>query len=253
MHSSPLRVAGDLNMWLHYDVMANVYFQIYGCKKLVLFPPRDLKHLSFPPGSTTSTIDIFSAPFAGTSDDFISFQESRLTPPPNTTPHVALLCPGDVLFIPPLWAHAATPLAPLSPNNNSSTRSSSPTSVASPAMPSVSNPVSIAVNIFFHSLTANLYAAGRDVYGNRDLAVYEDGRRDVERLLKRFTNDDIPRDLASAYLDRLVQELKSRIENTFPDQQAPSVPQFGMTQVSDTSTGRRVSSYANQWENENTG
>lgn len=28
MHSSVLRISGPVNMWLHYDVMANVYCQI---------------------------------------------------------------------------------------------------------------------------------------------------------------------------------------------------------------------------------
>lgn len=29
-HSSPLRISGDVAMWLHYDVMANVLCQIVG-------------------------------------------------------------------------------------------------------------------------------------------------------------------------------------------------------------------------------
>jgi hypothetical protein len=44
------------------------------------------------------------------------------------------------------------------------------------------------LNIFFRSLSASAYPAGRDVYGNRDLAAYEDGRRDLDKIFRRFTH-----------------------------------------------------------------
>lgn len=87
------------------------------------------------------------------------------------------------------------------------------------------------------------------MYGNRDLAAYEDGRRDVERLVRRFVvaaatkgskgmkqekdgdegaareetgttgegaggeEDGImPKELAKAYLERLAGELRERAE-----------------------------------------
>jgi len=103
--------------------------------------------------------------------------------------------------------------------------------------------------VFFRTLPPQKYAAGRDVYGNRDLAAYEDGRRDVEKIVKRFltaskatpqvatggeststdTTEDveakkatrinagldtstIPKDIIKAYLERLARELQERAD-----------------------------------------
>jgi tRNA wybutosine-synthesizing protein 4 len=206
LHSSPLRISTNLSMWLHYDVMANVLFHVSSSPKptpkiLILFQPQDIKYLSFPPGSTTSTLDILptsppanadprsrsqqtsssrtprppnSGPQPNTPpyilNGFSSSSSSSTTPqslnlpplylPPGTHPHLVALPPGAALYIPPLWAHTALPC---------------------PA--GITN---ISVNTFFYSLPKQVYAAGRDVYGNRDLTAYEDGRRDIERMVKRF-------------------------------------------------------------------
>ncbi|KAH9898611.1 LCM-domain-containing protein [Xylariomycetidae sp. FL2044] len=97
--SSVLRVSGRVNMWLHYDVMANVYCQIVGSKRLVLFPPSDVSHLSFAPGASSSSIDVFS-----------ELSSPSLS---ATHPHETLLKPGDILYIPPLWLHTSSPLSDL--------------------------------------------------------------------------------------------------------------------------------------------
>ena len=251
LHSSPLRISTNVSMWLHYDVAANILFHITSHpnpipKQLILFPPSDMKYLSFPAGSTTSTLDIFPAPPSTQAQpqpqlklgaDPVSMPATPLaTSPTHTTPatpplpaninlplgthpHVISLPPGSALFIPPLWSHTAAPSPPGTTN--------------------------ISVNVFFHSLPRNLYAAGRDVYGNRDLGAYGEGRRDVERIVRRFTggsgngkgkqNDgegeergaaameecsagdlegvnEMPKDLAKAYLQRLGSELLERAE-----------------------------------------
>jgi tRNA wybutosine-synthesizing protein 4 len=173
VHSSPLRISSHkINMFLHYDVMANVLFQIQGMKKMVLYPPRDITRLDFPPGSTTSRLDIF--PDNG--------MPGKIAFTAGTSHFEALLQPGDALFIPPLWSHAGAPLESSGPN--------------------------IAVNVFFRNLESKTYAAGRDIYGNRDLAAYEDGRRDIEKIAGRFT--DVPRDMARVYLERLAHELMAK-------------------------------------------
>jgi hypothetical protein len=259
-HSSPLRISSHLNMWLHYDVMSNILFQVRGSKKLILFPPQDIKYLGFPAAATTSNIDITP-------------ESDRDKIPPGTHPAIATLNPGDALFIPPLWCHAGAPIAstvarstkgsaanststPLAHVNNDAspgqtyqsttpapasndhdeipsdddvlTRATSnttayrlsssepksldstplprpsglptPTQTHSPSAPTSSPPAApttkdvthrrdhtnISLNIFFHSLNPTLHAAGRDVYGNRDLAAYEDGRRDIEKIIHRF-------------------------------------------------------------------
>lgn len=94
----------------------------------------------------------------------------------GTHPYEAKLMPGDVLFLPPMWLHTAKPETALS----------------------------IAVNTFFRDLDGG-YAAGRDVYGNRDLAAYEKGRVDVARVARAFQS--LPADIRHFYLSRLGKEL----------------------------------------------
>ncbi|KAK0651390.1 hypothetical protein B0T16DRAFT_403822 [Cercophora newfieldiana] len=164
LFSSVLRVSGPVNMWLHYDVMANVYCQISGSKRLILFPPRDVVHLGFAPGASSSSIDVFS-----------SLSSPQLQ---QTHPQEAHLSPGDVLFLPPLWLHTATP----------------------------TSEASIAVNVFFRDLEGSCYAAGRDVYGNRDIAAYEKGRLEVGRIVEGFRK--VPGEVREFYLLRLAEELR---------------------------------------------
>ncbi|KAJ5101732.1 LCM-domain-containing protein [Penicillium alfredii] len=167
-HSSPLRISGPVTMWLHYDVMANVLCQVRGERQLILFPPDDVQALHLPAGASSSTIDIFHNAGA---DSIASI--------PGTSPHEAILKPGDILFLPPLWLHTA----------------------CSPCK----EQVSVAVNVFFRNLS-NGYAAGRDVYGNRDLQAYEKSRQDLQKVARSF--DGVPPDMARFYLQRLAQELQ---------------------------------------------
>ena len=147
--------------------MANVLCQIRGERRLILFPPSDVQHLQVPPGASSSTFDIFQN------------LDGSVTAPPATSPQEAVLKPGDILFIPPLWLHTASP----------------------------TGQVSVAVNVFFRNLSAG-YAAGRDVYGNRDLQAYEKGRQDVQKIARSFQG--LPPDMARFYLLRLAQELKDQ-------------------------------------------
>ena len=233
LHSSPLRISMNVSMWLHYDVMANVLFHVHSHprpvpKHLILFPPQDLKKLSIPAGSTTSTLDIFESDEEAVLSPVLSPGAPPTPKPPpdpfgnpkfpeGTHPHMVTLPPNAALYIPPLWAHTAVPSPP--------------------------GIINTSINVFFHSLPRSLYAAGRDVYGNRDLAAYEEGRRDLEKIARRFKtvpgskvkktilngtdgvssesavngerNDDppvkgldaIPKPVAKAYLERLAAEL----------------------------------------------
>ena len=147
--------------------MANVLCQIRGERRLILFPPGDVEHLQVPAGASSSTVDIFQN------------LDGSVTCPPATSPQEAVLKPGDILFIPPLWLHTASP----------------------------TGQVSVAVNVFFRNLSAG-YAAGRDVYGNRDLQAYEKGRSDVQKIARSFQG--LPPDMARFYLLRLAQELKDQ-------------------------------------------
>jgi tRNA wybutosine-synthesizing protein 4 len=150
--------------------MANVYCQIQGQKKMILYPPSDVQHLQLPPGASSSVLDVFDT----ASDD-------KVVSIPNTSLHEAVLNPGDILFIPPLWLHAASP----------------------------TDGVSIAVNVFFRSLSSG-YAMGRDVYANRDLQAYEKGRADLIKVSQGF--DGVPPDMANFYLLRLADELREKAQ-----------------------------------------
>ncbi|KAI4252792.1 MAG: hypothetical protein LQ352_004074 [Teloschistes flavicans] len=169
-HSSVLRISGPVNMWLHYDVMANVLCQISGKKVVALYPPREAIHFQIPPGSSSSPIGVFS-------DD-----PSHRGQVHYARAHIrADLNEGDVLYIPPLWLHSTSPLDNLS----------------------------VSVNVFFRNLETG-YAAGRDVYGNRDLQAYENGRKSLDRMVRSF--DNLPTDIGITYLERLAHELLSRIQ-----------------------------------------
>ncbi|KAH8705111.1 leucine carboxyl methyltransferase family [Talaromyces proteolyticus] len=169
-HSSPLRISGPVTMWLHYDVMGNVYCQIQGQKKLVLYPPSDVQHLQLPAGASSSTLEVFD-----------SVADGNILYIPRTSPHEAIMKPGDILFIPPLWLHAASPIGG----------------------------VSIAVNMFFRNLVTG-YATGRDVYANRDLQAYEKGRNEVDKIAQSFKA--LPPDMAQFYLLRLADELRAKAQ-----------------------------------------
>lgn len=148
--------------------MANVLCQIQGQKRLILYPPSDVEHLQIPAGSSSSTMNIFQDKHDGS-----------IVSVPNTTPHEVIMNPGDILFIPPLWLHTTSPIGG----------------------------ISIAVNVFFRNLTKG-YAAGRDVYANRDLQSYEKGRLDVSKIARSF--EELPVDIARFYLLRLANELREK-------------------------------------------
>jgi tRNA wybutosine-synthesizing protein 4 len=95
---------------------------------------------------------------------------------PHTEPHEAIVGPGDILFLPPLWPHTASHLGE----------------------------ASVAVNVFFKGFESG-YSTGRDVYGNRDMAAYENGRRDIAKIARGFAV--LPSDVKDFYLRRLADEL----------------------------------------------
>jgi len=167
VHSSVLRISGPVAMWLHYDVMANVLCQIQGNKRLILYPPSDVSLFSMPPGASSSSVNCFDP---GALDG-----HSLLL----AHPQEAMIGPGDVLFIPPMWLHTASPI----------------------------DTVSVSVNVFFRNLGYG-YAPGRDVYGNRDLQAYEKGRKDIDKIAKSF--DKLPPDIGRFYLERLADELRTK-------------------------------------------
>ncbi|XP_001635034.2 tRNA wybutosine-synthesizing protein 5 isoform X1 [Nematostella vectensis] len=91
--SSVFRIASaGSQLWTHYDIMDNLLIQVKGCKRAVLFSPKDAKNL-YLNGDKSDVLDI-DCPDPAKYPRFYSAVQ-----------HEALLEPGDVLFIPALWFH----------------------------------------------------------------------------------------------------------------------------------------------------
>ena len=135
------------------------------------------KLVLYPPGDAIH----LSVPPGASTSQLDPFENGSTIPRrfPGTHPQEVKLGAGDVLFIPPLWLHTGAP----------------------------TDGVSIAVNVFFRSFDKG-YTVGRDVYGNRDLQAYENGRRAVDRIVGAF--EGVPPEIAHAYLGRLVEELRDK-------------------------------------------
>jgi tRNA wybutosine-synthesizing protein 4 len=146
---------------------------------MILFPPRDVSHLSFAPGASSSSLDVFMSLDGTTNSGGLS----------GTHPHEVHFLPGDMLLIPSTWPHTAAPST---------------------------NEVNVAVNVFFRDLKSDVdgsgninggvYAPGRDVYGNRDLAAYEKARVDVAKMVKGF--EKLPGGVGEFYLRRIADEIR---------------------------------------------
>lgn len=91
--------------------------------------------------------------------------------------YTTILKPGDAVYIPPLWPHATKPLTP-----------------------------NVGVNVFWKSFKDEVYDHGKDVYGNKDLHSYTEGRKLVERIRRGFKGID--NDSRVFYLKRLAKELE---------------------------------------------
>ena len=131
--------------------------------------------LLFPP----SDVQYFDFAPGASSSSIDAFGDLNGSKSAACHPHEAILNPGDVLFLPSLWLHTAKPL----------------------------NGISVSVNVFFKSLRYG-YAAGKDVYGNRDLQAYEKGRQDISKISKLF--ESLPQDARKFYLLRLADELDQK-------------------------------------------
>ncbi|KAJ5719485.1 LCM-domain-containing protein [Penicillium malachiteum] len=163
------RISGPVMVSPHYDVMANVLCQIRGQRRLILLPPDNVQSLRIAPGTCASTLEIFHP-----------VGLDAATAIPGTSPHEAILQPGEILFIPPLWLHTAC---------------------------SATSEVSVAMDVLFRNLPKG-YAPGLglDFYGHQDLHAYETSREGLQSITRSF--EGVPPDMARFYLRRLAQELQ---------------------------------------------
>ena len=125
--------SGGLRLWTHYDAMDNALIQLHGEKRVLLFPPA---------ASAGLYLDGSSSPVVGPAVDGVDGKWPEEFPAYRAARAMAVevtLQPGDVLFIPALWAHHVEAL----------------------------HGPSIAVNVFFRELPKSMYPA-KDLYGNAD-------------------------------------------------------------------------------------
>jgi hypoxia-inducible factor 1-alpha inhibitor (HIF hydroxylase) len=87
---------------MHYDIFYNFYAQLYGRKRFILFPPTHRPYLYlYPflhPGAQQSQVNLDAPDY----NSFPLFQNARAVE--------AILEPGDVLYLPPMWFHHVTAL-----------------------------------------------------------------------------------------------------------------------------------------------
>lgn len=191
------------------DVQANVYCQISGSKHMILFPPSDVNRLSFAPGVSSSSMDVF---------------ESLHSPELGAThPWEANLHPGDILYLPPLVCLFLSFCAPRGLFRAVSLRRLTNIEIFQTVFiplltlnqwlhtAAPTTETSIAVNVFFRTLEPSQYSRGRDVYGNRDLAAYEKGRQEISRIATAF--DKAPSACKQFYLLRLAEELAQKAKD----------------------------------------
>ena len=209
IHSSPLRISGPVRMWLHYDVMANILCQVRGTKRLRIFPPTAHAQLGFKPGSTTSNLNVFDDNETEQEDGDAATattiakrtekteKEVKMNTKPNKQRNYqeAILRPGDILYIPPLWPHAVD-----APNNYNKKNNNNDKNEGGGG-----GGATVAVNVFFRTFEQGRYAPGKDVYGNRDVQAYEQGRLGIARIARAF--DGLPGEVKRFYVERLAGEL----------------------------------------------
>lgn len=93
--SSVLRISSpSVQLWTHYDVLDNILCQVWGTKRVILWPPSDLSKLSIKGSSTTST----GHPILDHDQLYYS----------DLHPIVCDMYPGDILYIPSCWFHHVT-------------------------------------------------------------------------------------------------------------------------------------------------
>ncbi|RPB19569.1 LCM-domain-containing protein [Terfezia boudieri ATCC MYA-4762] len=173
LHSSPLRISSaDVGMWLHFDVTANVLFHVVGAKRFRLWHPHRALELGFPPGGSSSATILNPFSDLSITATTTASERAKFVPPD----YDILLHPGDAIFIPPVFPHAALPVTPC-----------------------------VAVNVFFRDLDRERYAPGKDVYGNRDLVAYERGRQVLGKIVREF--EGLPEWVRRFYLERLGAEV----------------------------------------------
>ena len=173
--------SGGARLWTHYDAMDNALIQLHGEKRVLLFPPRVSAGL-YLEGSSSPVVGL--AVDRDGDDDGGENGRSRDFPAYHAARSAALevfLQPGDVLFIPALWAHHTE----------------------------ATHGPSVAVNVFWRELPTTAYPQ-KDLYGNADPLAAGEALRLVEAAAKALAAS--PRDHKVFYgglaASRLLRDLR---------------------------------------------
>lgn len=93
LFSSVLRVSSaDVSVWTHYDITDNVYFQIVGQKRVLMWAPDQALNM-YLDGDKSQVTNVDDP-------DLDQFPKFALT-----KQYEGILQPGDTLFIPSMWFH----------------------------------------------------------------------------------------------------------------------------------------------------
>ena len=182
-------------LWTHYDAMDNALIQLHGEKRVLLFPPRVsaglyLEGSSSPvvgpevDGDASLRLGTENGDKRGDSDEKKTNRRPTTFPAYRAARRAAMevvLQPGDVLFIPALWAHHTEAL----------------------------HGPSVAVNVFWRELQKTAYPQ-KDLYGNADPLAAGEALRLVDAAAKTLANS--PRDHKVFYgglaASRLLRDLR---------------------------------------------
>jgi hypothetical protein len=239
---------------LRYSATGTILFHQLGTRKVLLSPPFNQSKLGYAPGSNISDLNILCDPTLLREHSFYTI--------PGTSTHVAMMQPGDALYVPPFWSRASVVLRGPShsigtPQTRTDSDGSSPSAAESlraiinlnkrppitgnetpPSSNGKSdselNPLDITFKVSFRILPHSALAKTLDENWSAELKAYEDSRRDLEAVMKRFTSclgksngepdtqdrqagadmllEQIPKDVAKVYLQRLGKELLMKAE-----------------------------------------
>lgn len=148
--------SGGARLWTHYDAMDNALIQLHGEKRVLLFPPRVAAGL-YLDGSSSPVVGPGVDGEGGWPEAFPAYRAAREAALEVT------LQPGDVLYVPALWAHHVEAL----------------------------HGPSVAVNVFFRELDKASYPA-KDLYGNADPLAAAEALEACAGAAKRLAS--LPRD-----------------------------------------------------------
>lgn len=147
LFSSVLRVSSPgIRVWTHYDVLDNVYVQVVGRKRAILWSPSQANNM-YLDGDKSKVLDV----------ECQSPETIEMFPKFVNAPKMEVdLEPGDILFIPSMWFHNMTAVD-----------------------------FGVAVNVFWKNLDPELYDK-KDPYGNRDLIPGAKALRMMDNVIRQL-------------------------------------------------------------------